>query len=352
MRKALTLLMAAAMVIGFTGMSAAQDTCMDPLEINRGCETEQQECYPFDYENLIPFGAANYCSFPAGKDTPKAIFSICDCDFAPDLSVGDVLDVRLEILVNGETGENGAYWAQNVVTSDITADVSEQARVSNWPTSDIEDNCMDASAATGIGLKTASSESSACSGDCFGSAFVGDFVYKDVDGNTNTPGKIDCAVGKTTIIEPASGQLGDSSNHGYEIQDIDADVNNSEWAIDIPAMWFDSSEIDEGDTVSVEICITQAEWDGSDWNVSGGSICGGCGCCETFELGTITCCEAGTSYSLVYPYVTPMNDANWWYGMVITNLSGTAGEANITIFESDGDTDSTVVSVPANGQYV
>ncbi len=363
MKKALTLLMAAAMVIGFTGMSAAQDTCLDPLNINRGCETDQQNCYPFDYENIKVFDEdfPNYCTVPTGKETPKAIFSVCDCEFASDLGVGDVVDVRLEILVNGSTGNNGAYWAQHVDADGADSDSSENVRIDaavagdDLTAQEVEDNCLGPDASSGIGLKTAASETQACAYDCFGSAFVGDFVYKgwDADGNAISTSSIaadsgTCNAGTYTIIEPALDQEL-LTDHGYMIQEDDTDLNNSEWAIDIPYIWIDQDKISEGDTISVEICLTPASTDGEP---SSGSICGGCGCCETFELGTITCCEAGTSYSLVYPYATPMDDANWWYGMVIINESDTAGEANITIHEQDGDTESIVATVDAHDMFV
>jgi len=341
MKKAITILMAAALVFGFAGMASAQDctTCLDPLDINRGCETIQDACYPFDYENQVFFPDENrntitpYCEGPEGKADPRVVFPVCDCPFADELIQGAVVDVRLEILVNGETGANGAYWAENV-----------------------NDNSFEFAEGGGIPMEAYASETLACEDDTpFQSAFVGEFRYRGYDedgeltGMTPLVGNFNCdpdEEDRPTIIEPVLQQGTD--NHGYTITLADAENDRSQFAIDIPHIKFDPSMIDEGDVISVQICLTCAE----DGEVNVGSICGGCGCCCEFELGTILCCREGTSSSLTYPYVTAMNDANWWYGMVITNLSSFAGEAEVTIYETDGDTETVTVDVDANSMFV
>ena len=329
MKKAITILMAVALVFGLAGMAAAQGeciTCIDDLLIDRGCETEQDQCEPYDYENnsFLP----NYCQEPAGKADPRVLFPICDCDFATDLEAGDVVDVRLEILVNGKTGDNGAYWAEDVNLS-------------------------------GIGMETYSSETAACEDTNFGSAFIGNFVYYgfDEDGDRVVRGPAPTANNcdlddsdRSTIIEPQLGQTGQGT-HGYVIQDADEVSGNSTWAINIPYILFDPTMINEGDVISVQICLSMADRD-NNYEVEIGGICVACECCCEFELGTILCCQAGASTNLVYPYVTPMNDANWWYGMVITNLSSTDGEAAVTIYETDGDTETVTVPVEANNMFV
>ncbi|MFP4533531.1 MAG: hypothetical protein ACLFNS_12690 [Desulfobacterales bacterium] len=327
MKKVMTILMAAAMVLGFSGMATAQSvdcsTCLDPLSINRGCEGEQDKCYPFDYED-----PKDYCEAPGGKVPPRVVFPVCDCPFADDLEVGDLVDVRLEILVNGKTGANGAYWAEQV---------------------------SEGEGAEGIGVETYGSETLACEDTSFESAFTGVFDYRgyDEDGSQvdmDLPTSGVCEPhddNRPTIIRPNTNQ--GATGHGYQISQDDVDEDLSNWAIDIPEIMFDPSMIDEGDVISVQICLTPAD---ENDEVDAGSICGDCGCCCEFELGSILCCEEGASQSLTYPYVTPLNDANWWFGMVITNLSGNDGEAEVTIYETDGDSETITVDVEANNMEV
>jgi len=353
MKKAITILMAAALVLGFAGMSAAQEctTCLDPLSINRGCETDQDNCYPFDYENEC--WEDNYCTVPPGKQNPRVLFPICDCDFAADLSTDDIVDVRLEILVNGKTGNNGAYWAQDPNGYD------DPSATGAWggPRYDLNGDCRDGCNAGAIGMETYASETAACQDSCFGSAFVGDFDLLGYDSsgelvNMEPYERPSCDIPdnmRPTVIQPDVTQ--DGETHGYQIQLSDEIGSNSVWAIDIPFIQFDPAIINEGDVISVSICLTYTTED-DDWQVKAGSICGTCGCCCEFELGTILCCEAGSAQKLIYPYTTPMNDANWWYGMVITNLSSTAGEAQVTIYETDGDTETITVDVDANSMFV
>ena len=354
MKKAITILMAAALVFGFAGMASAQDctTCLDPLSINRGCETEQDSCNLFDYENTDV--SNNYCNPPVGKTDPRVLFPICDCDFAEDLEPGDIIDIRLEILVNGQTGNNGAYWAQWVNETTIPADQTGLARVDQQ-----SGQCLAFPAKSGIGLETYASETAACEDTCFGSAFVGRYDYLGYNSNgalvdMTLPSAGDCSIpdmSRPTVIAPQFDPQQFGTSHGYQIQTADAIGSNSVWAVDIPHILFDPALINEGDVISVQICMTCADED-NDYAVKTGSICGSCGCCCEFELGTILCCEPGASQSLIYPYATPMNDANWWYGMVITNLSNTAGQAEVTINETDGDTETVTVDVDANNMFV
>jgi hypothetical protein len=336
MKKFIAVLFAAGFVFGFVGLAIAQDctTCLPPQTINRGCEEEQAACLPFDYENVDSFSHLdtaypNYCEEFA-KQNPRVLFPICDCvEEVGDLNEGDVVDISLEILVNGAEGNNGAYWAQDVN-------------------------------GTGIGLETYPTESAACADSGFDTFFGGVFQY----GTYQTDGTIaysanvdttypDCDPDYTpTIIEPLPGQAGCSpASHGYTVTAADELNNNSIWAIDIPHIVFDPTMVGEGDEISVRICVALADPD--DCSVASGGVCGEVGCCCTFLLGDLCCPEATESFNLIYPYTTPMNDANWWYGMVITNLTGgAAGTANITVYENDGDSESVEVEVPANGMFV
>jgi hypothetical protein len=326
MRKLMAILLTFGLIMGFAGMASAQDVdcvpCEPPSTIDRGCLAEQAnfECDPFDYEN-----AADYCE---GKEPRRILFPICDCPEIANLDLAadeSVLDIRLEILVNGETGDNGAYWAEDV------------------------DGGLQASLYT--------TESQACADvNNFNTAFVGNFDYRyyTATGTIATLAEGDEPNGlcgtNATIIEPTPGQclnLDGSTQHGIQL--TPANAGQSVIAVNIPEMWFDPTIVQEGDVISVQICITPADSQGC---VNTGNLCGQVGCCCTFDIGDLCCPDELQSFNLVYPYATAMNDANWWYGMVITNLTDVAGQATVTVYEMDGDTDSVVVDVPANGMYV
>lgn len=331
MKKTLTILMMAALVLGFAGVSMAQDAgctdCItDPGLINRGCPADQWGCTaePFDFED-----STDWCYVP-NKGTHQYLFPYCDC--FEELGItneGAIVDIRLEILVDGQTGDHGAYWAEDLDS---------------------------------IGLKTYVDEDAACddilTSGKFPKEFDGPFVYKYrnssgvyVAGTVDEDDNCDftSATERVTVIEvDVDSEDYDELNHGYIVDLDDERLDRSMWKIDIPEIKFDVSKIKPGQKIQVRVCLTKAAEDGT---ISFGGICGDCGCCCTLELGTLACCE-DSSNCLVYPYATPMNDPNWWYGFVVTNLSDDAGNATITIYEVDGDTASIEVPVPAHGMYV
>jgi hypothetical protein len=330
MKKIITFLMAATMIIGFAGVAMAADatcsTCTAPGVINRACPAEQYECYavPFDYEDNDQF--YNYCD-DVDKDYRRVLFPACDCD---NFVEGDTIDIRMEILVNGSVGDNGAYWAEYVDS---------------------------------IGLSTYVSATAACQENIFDTGFQGafDYLYYNSAGilTQGMPdSSSDCFASATsdmqyrvTVIQPDI----DDMTHGYTITQADDQGNLATWAIDIPWIKFDLNKVQAGDEISVRICLARTDAEG---DVDLGGICGDTGCCCTFVVGTLGCCsdEYTADNELIYPYATPMNSADWWFGFVITNLSSEDGEAMITVYETNSDlsVDTATITVPVvgNGLYV
>ncbi len=346
MKKIITFLMAATMILGFAGISLAADTCatcVEPGTINRACAIEEQgDCYssPFDYEDTDM--ESNYCNDP--KIPRRVIFPACDCD---NFVEGDMIDIRMEILVNGQAGDNGAYWAEAVNSIDMGTYTGQSAACADYHEIDGQDN------------------------DNYSGAFEGPFEYwyYDAEGLLQegypVEGSLSCAnisdSDRVTIIQPDANEInGYCIPHGYMITQQD-DINNlSNWAIDIPHMRFDQTMVQEGDVISVRICLAAAivvEGEGQTdpcQDVDLGGNCDDTGCCCTFEVGTLGCCleELTLGGKLIYPYATEMNNADWWYGFVITNLDSEAGMAEITVYETDGDTATITVEVAANNMYV
>lgn len=356
MKKIITLLAAVSLIFGAVGIAMAQDcaTCVEPGTINRACPEEQDQCasLPFDYENddyfwiestLVP----NYCESLVKQDR-RVLFPACDCD---NFREGDTIDIRMEILVNGQTGDNGAYWAQTI------------------------------SSVGGIDLGTYSTQTAACDPNRdydYNGSFIGpfDYLYYNSAGNLVTGGMpltgsgVDCynddpredRENRVVVIQPnASAINNDCLEHGYVITGTDDTENRSIWAIDIPWIRFDLNKVQAGDVVSVRICVAKAtpreEGDQCSYDlVDLGGICGDTGCCCEFEVGTLGCCIDEEYNTLIYPYATEMNSVNWWYGMVITNLDSVAGEADVTVYETNADgsvdTATITVDVAANGLFV
>jgi hypothetical protein len=334
MRKAITMLAACLLVIGFAGMAAA-DPCVtcetDPGFINRGCEPAQSYCPPFDYED---FGECtrqmySYCESGGKGEIHRALFKICDCitDGTFDsLIEGDTVDVSMEILVDKGagmvSGDNGVFWAENV-SSDANGD--------------------------GVGVETFASQADACEEDnCYpDNAFVGNFDYKLADGKIGTPyDGTTCEVAATNRVVSFAAELKQTGDHGYTVTEDDAIDNNSVWWIDIPTLRVDNSDVEAGWKVYVKICLYKT--------LDAGGVCGACeGCCCVIYIGEL-CCQSAPDYGYcVYPYFPPANSTYWGLnGMVITNLSNYSGTATVMVYEADGDVGKATVTLGANQIYL
>ncbi|WP_321531246.1 hypothetical protein [uncultured Desulfuromonas sp.] len=108
--------------------------------------------------------------------------------------------------------------------------------------------------------------------------------------------------------------------------------------IDMPAFNYDLDEITAGDEVEVRVKLSKAPC---------GEIIE-----DTFVVGTFGCIEAGVSYDVTFPYFTQITGDAFWDGMAIVNLSGTAGTAELTIYEADGDVFTASYDVEAHGMVV
>jgi hypothetical protein len=109
--------------------------------------------------------------------------------------------------------------------------------------------------------------------------------------------------------------------------------------IDFPSMVYDTSQVSEGDQVSIRYELRRFP----------------CGTIYTGEqcVGTFGCAAATVVRQLFYPYFTAFApEDTFWDGIVITNVDNTNGTATITVYESDGDISSMTATVNAVAQYV
>lgn len=341
MKKLITLLAACMLVIGFAGFaSAACVTCeADPGHIARGCEGSQAVCEPFDYED---FGHCSeqqnsYCETAAKGAIHRALFKICDCltdGTFKELVTGDTVDVSMQILVdkgNGMvTGDNGVYWAQDVNTTSL----------GHLP---------------GVGIETFPSQADACAAtscdpqrDKEGDRFQGRFIYKTASNGVGAPyDGSSCALTPSQRVvefDADPTQVTDQTPHGYTVSSTDAINGNSVWWIDIPELRADPTITQAGWKVYVKICLFNP--------LTSASVCGGVtGCCCTIYVGQL-CCEEQEG-ACIYPYFPPANTTYWdLEGMTISNLSGVAGTATVTVFEADGDVGTVTVPLTAHGTFL
>jgi hypothetical protein len=318
MKKLICVLAACMLVFGFSAsVSAECVTCEeDPGNIYRGCEDLEDQrvfCYPFDYDDDFgecqskEWSRPSYCMRGAKGDVHRALFKICDCiteGTFETLVQGDTVDIRLDILVDGEEGDNGVYWAEDIGT-------------------------------TGIPMEPFDSQEAACAeDDCSpDEAFLGEFDYKLANGDPGFPyGGSGCDLEDEERVVSICPDVAQTGTHGYTVTTQDDVDNNSVWWIDIPSMRVDPAMVDGGEQVQVKITLTR--------ELSGGGVCGECeGCSCVIDIGQL-CCEDSPELlpNLIYPYFPPMDSSYWGLmGLVVTNLSDNDGAWTATVYETDGD---------------
>jgi hypothetical protein len=202
--------------------------------------------------------------------------------------------VTAEILVNGATGEHGVYWS-NVAPA-----------ANSYTTSSL------ACAGAGTVALTPS--------------------YFKADGSTAVP--VVPVVACNTVASSAKAVRFTTLPYHMGV----TDGTKSYMYIDLPSFNWNSSEIAEGDIVSVRVTVAKV-------------TCGSLGT-TTFTVGTFGCSGTGVA-NTVFPYFTRLNaDPTWWNGIVIVNNGSNAGTANLTAYEQDGSRATATVSVAANSMFV
>lgn len=265
------------------------DPCKDrePGHIELGDRITQgsDTCDAFDNES-----SAGFC-------TP--LDHVCNNMVIASSSPFDQLqyEVTMEILVNGQSGDNGVYWSNQAPRSEGY---------------DNKDDACDATDLDGLGLGAA--------------------TYELANGSAATPEAShmnDCDVeadGRAVVMNIAASGLNLAAQDDFL------------W-FNLPALNYDIDDVQEGDVVSVQVTINKVP----------------CGQLFTgiWEIGTFGCQEAGVSNTILFPYFTNMEEAeSYWDGIAIVNLGSTNGTATLTIYEADGDVATMDVNVSANSSYV
>lgn len=272
------------------------------------------------------------------SDCP-VIIDICECDViesgAVALTAGTDVTLKFTILVNGQAGVPGAYFAEGftgrVVMSNSRAFL-----------------CEPTPCATPLVLTTASvtpgdtTISYWCDRDNDGTFDLlnevnntGDIIWRADAFNTWAMSAL-CPTGvnnTSAFITPNS----------IDIENVDYNLKMSHMAVDIPAIMI-TPAITECSTISIRVDVFIG---------AGVSICptddAQCSC--VFDLYK-ACCSM-YSNTLTFPYFTSLSAASYWNGIVITNVGTTSGTATLNAYEQDGSTATfTTPEIAGRGMYV
>jgi hypothetical protein len=266
----------------------------------------------FDYDNNAANAVAThgYCAAIGGLEKYKAIFAICNCVNGAQFVAGKPIAVREEILVNGLTGERGAYWSGTGVPGTILWD--------DFATSTAA--CAAAAQARNFGAP----------------------VFFRGDGTTVVAAAAlitdtTCAVpnaGRSTILTtPASLDVVIAGDGPY-------------WWIDIPPVRIDPTVLKNGEIVSVKISIYDPTLPLP--------ICPACMvtiCDCTIDIAQVCCTAAAPTTVLTFPYFTSLTAGDYWNGISISNPTALASTCTLVAREKDGSVGTATVTVPANAMF-
>jgi len=342
-------LMAVALVFALVIPALADDICppcqkCPPRSIT--CPTGDQYgayCYNGDeyYVEGVD-GSGNIYTGTSYYATCPVIFDICECDDVSLFIPGAEIAVRMKLLVNGQEGANGAYFAEHHngwTVMSCNRQFLCQPICDNTPS-------IAPGGPWGDGIDAWECDSAAYSvlpiqyrGHQFNDTNT-TYYYWGTGGYTigGVPSASACPV---TGINRVTQFITDND---LVLAEVDEEYGMCNWAMDIPMVRV-SPELDECSTISVQIDILTD---------AGGTICSEsvaeCSC--VYDLYTV-CCD--TSYSnLLFPYFTNLSDSGtMWNGIVITNLSSSAGTATLTAYEQDGSIGTyTTPVIAANSMFV
>jgi hypothetical protein len=307
MKKLLVLLIVAVGLFGFSTGAFAQ--LLDVCSTCEKCTINTIPCLGTQGGACSPF-------------TPNCryIFSICNCLNAGTTFVeGHLIGVRMTILVDGNVGQNGAYWAD--------------------PTS------------ANVAFSAYATLAEACAGTVLNRTFgPGSFFTTNANG---TAGSAVTPIGLgTACAVPAANQatmIVTNPTAGYPITAADVLNKVSRWWIRIPAIRVDQTVINSGQKISVKI---------ETLDQGSGGICADCvATCECTVDVAVVCPTTTSGNKCLFPYFTSATAATpsntWWNAIVLTNTSAAAGTVTLQVYQIDGSTGTfTTPSIPAHSQFV
>jgi hypothetical protein len=246
---------------------------------------DTDNCHYFDYETRSGYKFTNLST------AARIIISTSQTNFP----LSDY-QIKLEILVNGVTGDHGFYWS------------AESVKAEGF--SSLDDACN----TTPSSMPFAGTQANYKYYNGAGSALSAADIELPHTGGKDSCTVADNASATTVLTDAASASsIGISSGKDYLM-------------IDLPAVNYDLAKVTTGDKVSVRVTLIKAP----------------CGQIfqDTREIASYcyTTTEINPVYSLLYPYYTALAAGdNWWDGFVVDNLGDTDGKYTAIIYEQDGD---------------
>jgi len=333
MKKRIASLLVVLMMFSLTGNVFAEDASCNnckcpvwavpcPEVVTEQGATGSTMC-PFDYDAMT-----GYCNAPPAtmaERNCKVILDICSCPQACQIVVGNTLGIQIEIITPG------VYWAEN--TPSIQFELFNKTNITGA--------CNDTTINDGVPVTDNRS--------------IGGISYFMADGATAATPNPACR-NTVTNAEKAKILLSNDITQGYVITQDDTINKSCQMWIDIPAMIVNAAEYTEamrGQEIQIKVGIF-TDWT---WVTNADNyLCPTCvhaNLCEcTITVGKFCCDAPVENFSMLFPYFAPDTDASYfWNGIVISNLTDTAGSATLTIYEMDGDVGSATVAVPARGIY-
>lgn len=339
MKKRLVTLMAVFMIFSFSGNVFAQSVCHDCEKtsvLNVKCPEMGEQSYsgemcPFDYDDLTYYydkdqdGAfdknENGWCYDRENESEYAkiqevnnriIIDICECEkqstFKGNIQLGSQIGIYMEILTPG------VYWAENTNSIPFTL----------YPkTGDLY-----------------------CKGETKNESFK-NIVFYQQDGKTEATPVGQCTTG-LDIVNKARKLITPNIESAYEIDQDDIDANSCNMWVDIPRMIINPGEYKEsykGKPIQISVGIFN-DFSNPQY------LCEDIGrqiCKCTRDVAMFCCDDANENYTMLFPYFTDDGmETDYWSGIAITNLNSTAGEATLTIYETDGDIGTAKINVEGN----
>jgi len=360
MKKGLSIIISIAMIFAFVGVAMADDAnCVGCVQKNVDsgvrniiCPAAQQAVNAFDYnESTVGDG---YCTIGGNE----VVIDICSCPDACVIQEGYVLGVKIEILTPA------VYWALDTNVSGGTNGANPANNKLDFrlaPKTNVAEAC-----------NTAYNRQFNTIGYYRSSIITDANLVRPVAAGESVTAKTNDA---KVISLQRKAQNGVAA--GYIITSSDTLNKRCQMRVDIPKMILNSPEYKStmaGQPINIRVSIyTEApntaslpnvtnvpDFDGNIhatldefWNVDR-YLCPDCydpcGCTVTVAN---FCCDEVANNGLLFPYFAPDNDESYfWNGIVVNNLSQTAGTATFWIYEQDGDLGKATATVNANGIYL
>jgi len=269
----------------------------------------------FDYDDAVANAAAGttgYCNVLGGLENYRAIFNICNCANAAVFIPGKSVAVRMEILVNGLTGERGAYFSGTAVPATMDFD-------------------------------TFANSTAACAGVLPHAKTFGAPSFWRGDGTTAV---LPAALGVDTVCAIAAASRATILTTPASVYTVLA-ADGPSWWIDIPPVRIDPTVLKNGELISIKVSLYDPTLPLP--------ICPSCIqtiCDCTIDIAQVCCTAVAPTSMLNFPYFTSLTTGDFWNGIAIANSSAAAGTCALTAHLKTGVIGTATVAVPAGGMFV